>query len=213
MLNNLIQKDFSISDFLETYGTEEQCRKLLFNLRWENGYICPKCGSKKYCELKSRNLYQCNNCHYQASLTADTIFSHSRLPLTTWFLAIFFISKYNISSLELSRKLRISYNSTWRLRHKLMQAMKNDAYNFITIKNVYRSSSHKNISNQETQNKLAVKTPTGTKEQHINRYFSEFCFKFNRGNDIKLIIKHLIQYCVYTDPNPDSLLKLRDDNS
>ncbi|PSU21549.1 hypothetical protein CTM88_20725 [Photobacterium aquimaris] len=213
MLNNLNQKDFSISEFLEIYGTEEQCRKLLFNLRWGNGYVCPKCGSKKYCEIKSRNLFQCNNCHYQTSLTADTIFSHSKIPLTTWFLAIFLISKYDISSLELSRKLRISYNSTWRLRHKLMKAMKTDTYNFITIKNVYRSSRHKNLSDQETQNKLAVKTPTGTKEKHINRYFSEFCFKFNRGNDIKLIIKHLIQQCVYTDPNPDSVLKLRDDNS
>ena len=32
--------------------------------------------------------------------------------------------KNGVSALELSRELGISYNATWRLKHKLMQAMK-----------------------------------------------------------------------------------------
>lgn len=50
----------------------------------------------------------------------------SKLPLTIWFLAIYLITqeKNGVSALELSRSLGISYNATWRLKHKLMQAMK-----------------------------------------------------------------------------------------
>ncbi len=32
--------------------------------------------------------------------------------------------KNGISALELSRQLGISYNATWRMKHKIMQAMK-----------------------------------------------------------------------------------------
>ncbi|MGR5239259.1 IS1595 family transposase, partial [Vibrio alfacsensis] len=69
---------------------------------------------------------QCNSCHAQTSLTSGTILANTKLPLTVWFLAIFLLTqaKNGISALELSRHLGISYNATWRLKHKLMQAMK-----------------------------------------------------------------------------------------
>jgi len=120
------QKGISIHRFIEKYGTEIQCQKQLFNMRWPNGYRCPYCGYDKYCQLKSRALYQCNKCHFQASLISGTLFSYSKLALTTWFLAIYFITqeKNGISALELSRLLGVSYNATWRLKKKLMQAMK-----------------------------------------------------------------------------------------
>ena len=59
-------------------------------------------------------------------MISGTLFAHSKLPLTTWFLAIYFVTqeKNGISALELSRLLGISYNATWRLKQKLMQAMK-----------------------------------------------------------------------------------------
>ena len=120
------QKSISIQSFINKYGQEEQCQKQLFNMRWPNGYKCPQCGKDKYCQLKTKTLYQCNHCHHQSSLTAGTLFDHTKLPLTTWFMAIYFITqnKSGISILELSRHLGISYNATWRLKHKLMQAMK-----------------------------------------------------------------------------------------
>ena len=53
MPKNLIQfqKGFSIPEFMQMYGTEVQCRERLFNIRWENGYICPNCASKSYVNL------------------------------------------------------------------------------------------------------------------------------------------------------------------
>lgn len=119
------QKGLSLPDFLKNYGTEEQCFDALFQWRWPTGFICPNCSHDKSCQLKSRKLQQCNRCHHQASITAGTVFSSTKLALTTWFLGLYFVTqdKKGISSLELKRRLGISYHAAWRMKHKLMQAM------------------------------------------------------------------------------------------
>ena len=127
MAKNMIQfqKGKSIHEFMSEYGTEDKCQDSLFRLRWPNGFRCPNCGSSKFCELKSRELYQCHRCHHQTSVKAGTIFQSTHLPLTKWFLGIYLMTqnKNGISALELSRQLGVSYNASWRLKHKLMQVM------------------------------------------------------------------------------------------
>ncbi|SDJ60971.1 IS1595 family transposase [Billgrantia gudaonensis] len=73
----------------------------------------------------SRGLYQCHRCYHQTSLTAGTIFHATHLPLTIWFLAIYLLTqrKSGISALQLSRELGVSYNTAWKLKHKLLQVM------------------------------------------------------------------------------------------
>jgi hypothetical protein len=58
-------------------------------------------------------------------LIAGTIFHSTKLPLTTWFAAMYHLTqgKKGISSLELSRRLGVSQNTAWKLQHKLMQVM------------------------------------------------------------------------------------------
>lgn len=119
------QKGISLPVFLDNYGNEKQCVEALVRWRWPEGFACPACHHTKYCILKTRQLYQCNQCHHQASVKANTIFEHTRLPLTKWFLGIYFITqdKKGISALELSRTLGISYPAAWRMKQKLMQVM------------------------------------------------------------------------------------------
>jgi transposase-like protein len=119
------QKGMSERQFVERFGTEEQCRDTVFAWRWPNGFKCPRCQGEVYSEIKSRRLYQCSGCRRQVSLTAGTIFHASKLPLTDWFRAMYHISqcKNGISALELSRRLGVAYNTAWMLHHKLMQVM------------------------------------------------------------------------------------------
>lgn len=122
------QKGLSLPDFIAKYGTEQQCQEHLFRLRWPSGFVCPRCHSKQYSKLSTRPLYQCKKCKYQSSLISNTIFASTKLPLTVWFLAIYYLtqSKKGISSLNLSRILGISANASLRLKHKLQQVMKNE---------------------------------------------------------------------------------------
>ena len=120
------QKGLSLGTFLQRYGSEPQCAAAIHKARWPRGYRCRACGSRSHCRLRTRKLFQCNTCKHQVSLTAGTLFASTRLPLTTWFLAIHLVtqSKHGISSLELARQLGVSQNTAWQLKHKLMQAMR-----------------------------------------------------------------------------------------
>jgi transposase-like protein len=120
------QQGLSLPQFLERYGTEAACRDALFKLRWPSGFRCPECGNNTHCELNSRKVFQCHRCDDQTSLTARTLFERTKLPLTTWFLAIFLLtqSKSGLSAMALARHLGVSYKTAWLVKHKLMQAMR-----------------------------------------------------------------------------------------
>ncbi len=119
------QKGMSITMFLEDFGTEVKCAEALAKLRWPSGFKCPSCGCAKHCRLEHRDLRQCAECGRQTSVTAGTLFEHTKLPLATWFQAIFLITqgKKGISAMDLMRKIGVSYNAAWRMKHKIMQAM------------------------------------------------------------------------------------------
>jgi hypothetical protein len=120
-------RGLSEAAFRERFGTEEACRRALFEMRWREGLICPSCGHGGFCELRARKVFQCNRCKKQVSLRADTVFQDSKLPLTTWFWALYHLtqSKGGISSIELARRLAVKQPTAWLMKHKLMRAMAN----------------------------------------------------------------------------------------
>ena len=120
------QKGQSLPEFLALYGSVAQCEQAVFQARWPNGFRCPNCGYHKSCQLRQRKVWQCIRCKQQVSLTAGTLFDNTKLPLTTWFLAIYLLSqaKNGISAMYLKRQLGVSYNTAWTVKHKLMQTMR-----------------------------------------------------------------------------------------
>ena len=120
------QKGLSLPEFIKQFGTEEQCHDALVYWRWPKGFNCPGCGYNGHCWIATRRVFQCHRCHRQTSVTSGTIFEQTKLPLTTWFLAMYFLtqSKNGISALSLKRQLGTGYNAAWRMKHKLLQVMK-----------------------------------------------------------------------------------------
>lgn len=121
------QPGLSLNEMHKAYGTEAQCEAALTQARWPSGFICPHCGSTYAYAYRMAGGpgWQCQACARQTSLTAGTIFHASKLPLTTWFQAMYFLTqtKNNVSALELKRLLGVSYPTAWRIKHKLMQVM------------------------------------------------------------------------------------------
>src|SRR5689334_3265635 len=118
-------KGLSEAEFWQRFGTEEACRKALFEMRWREGLTCPGCGHRGFCRLKTRELFQCNRCKRQVRLTAGTVFQGTKLPLTAWFAAIYHLtqSKGGISSIELGCRLGVKRQTAWLVKQKLMRAM------------------------------------------------------------------------------------------
>jgi transposase-like protein len=120
------QEGMNMIGFIEKFGTEEQCREYLYDVRWKEGFVCPKCGRKdEPFQIRSRNQYQCRHCNYQASVTAGTIMDKTRTPLNKWFLAMYLMGsdKGGCSALRLKRELGIAYDTAWTMSHKIRKAM------------------------------------------------------------------------------------------
>jgi len=121
------QRGMSIPEFMGRYGTEAQCADELRRLRWPDGFVCPRCQASAHCLTRheGRTLYQCRDCRLQTSLTAGTMMDSTKLPLRTWFLAIYLISqaKTGLSALALMREIGVNYRSAWLMHQKIMRAM------------------------------------------------------------------------------------------
>src|SRR4051794_33953938 len=120
------QKGLSEAGFEALYGTEEKCRAVLFTWRWPEGFVCPECGGREHCVVRTRALFQCTACRRQTSPTAGTIFVATKVALRTWFRAMYHLtqSKPGISSIELARRLGVTQTTAWTIKHKLAQVMR-----------------------------------------------------------------------------------------
>jgi len=122
------QRGLPMSEFLEHYGTEDGCEDALIASRWPQGFVCPVCGGPASCSFRreGRLYWQCASCRHQCSVISGTIFESTKLPLTSWFLAMHLLtqSKNNVSALELGRQLGVSYKTAWLLKHKVMEVMR-----------------------------------------------------------------------------------------
>lgn len=121
------QPGLSMPEFLKDYGAEAQCEQALERVRWPEGFCCPRCEGAGHSVLRdgTRKVFQCARCRHQTSPIAGTVFQGTKLPLTTWFLAIYLISqaKTGLSALALRRQVGVSYPTAWLIHHKLMQVM------------------------------------------------------------------------------------------
>ena len=122
------QKGLSMAEFMERYGSVEQCEQALMSWRWPQGFACPACSGSAHSAFRRGTLLylQCSACRYQASLISGTIFEATKLPLTRWFLAMHLLTqaKNNVSALELMRHLGVSYRTAWLVKHKLLEVMR-----------------------------------------------------------------------------------------
>ena len=115
----------TVVEFESRFASEETCREYIFQLRWPEGFACPRCHGTKVWPT-NRALLVCACCGYQVSLTAGTIFEHTRKPLALWFRAIWWMTsqKTGTNALGLQRILGLgSYHTAWTWLHKLRRAM------------------------------------------------------------------------------------------
>lgn len=111
------------------FSTADRCRELLERLRWPEGVTCPRCKDRRVSRMKDYARFECVGCEYQFTVTANTIFHDSHLPLPMWFLAVLLLceAKKGMSALQLKRTLwgqhKGSYKTAWYLCHRIRAAM------------------------------------------------------------------------------------------
>ncbi|MGZ8362778.1 MAG: IS1595 family transposase [Caulobacteraceae bacterium] len=114
--------------------TEQAAIDHLTAIRWADGKFCPLCGNadeKKIGTLTGTNTHKCYACRKRFSIKVGTIFQDTKLPLRTWFAAIWMITNHpkGIASTTLATDLGITQKTAWFVLHRLRHAARTDSFN------------------------------------------------------------------------------------
>lgn len=112
--------------FYNRFQSDEDCYKYLADIKWQDGYVCKKCGNTHYCQGRKPYSRRCCRCKYDESPTTGTMFDKLKFPLLVAFHIAFKIStkKKGMSSLELSEEYELRQMTCWAFKWKIQQAMK-----------------------------------------------------------------------------------------
>jgi transposase-like protein len=117
----------------------DAARECLEAQRWPNGPICPHCDGNVAYKLTGKpgskrpvrkGVYKCKACEQQFTVTVNTIFEDSHIPLNKWLLAIHLLcaSKKGMSAHQMHRMLGVTYKSAWFMAHRIRYMMSQPSY-------------------------------------------------------------------------------------
>jgi transposase-like protein len=162
-----------LAEFERRFATEAACRAYLLQLRWPDGFRCPRCRRTKAWPVRERGLMQCAACGRQTSVTAGTIFQDIRTPLPVWFRAMWAVTsqKIGISALGLQRELGLrSYKTAWAWLHKLRRAMVRPGRDRLTgrveVDEAYVGGVHPGRGGRQTETKALVAVAVQVEARH-----------------------------------------------
>ena len=119
------RKGLSLIELMDMFPTDEAAERFLVSARWPDGVTCPKCNSDDIQERETRKPqpYRCRNCRCDFSVKSHSLMHSSPLGCRVWVIAIYLLttSLKGVSSMRLSRELKITQKSAWHLAHRIRE--------------------------------------------------------------------------------------------
>lgn len=171
-------KSLSLFEFQERFSTKEDCLSYLADLKWRDGYQCPKCGHNRSCRGVPQGSRQCTSCNYTESPTAGTLFHMVKFDLVKAFYIVYFVStnKKGITSTELSRKLDLRQKTCWSFKRKVMKAMESSGDFPITgtaeVDETVFGGQEEGVRGRQNKNKKLVVVAIEKKKKGISRLYA-----------------------------------------
>lgn len=121
-----MDKSLTLKEVQEQFGTEEQCLDYLTKRRFKEGLFCPHCDNKHIYIFSDNRTYKCSSCKKKFNVKTKTIYQASKIPLTSWFLAEYYvmIDKNKITSVELAKRLGITQKTSWFMIQRIKEDYK-----------------------------------------------------------------------------------------
>lgn len=118
----------SLPEFQRLFPDDAACAAYLENIRWRQGFVCPKCSDTQepYRFTSRPHVLRCRACKEDTALTADTVMARTRTPLSTWFWGAYLISSMTpgMSAVQFQRQLGLNrYETAFQILHKLRAGM------------------------------------------------------------------------------------------
>ena len=112
-------------DLAKHFGSEGDCELALLDLKFPDGFCCPKCGCHEHERVGDRREFRRGRCDWQFSATSGTVLAHTKLPLAKWFRAIWIVAMQpNAASAQrIARELGVSDVTALSVLRRLRNAM------------------------------------------------------------------------------------------
>jgi hypothetical protein len=103
----------NLIEFMQLYGSDGACRKVLIEARWPDRFCCPRCRHTRGYELREYPVIECARCGHQASATAGTILHGTKLELHKLFLLLYLLvaEKDGANCKQLKRQVGVNYKT------------------------------------------------------------------------------------------------------
>lgn len=124
------KKRISLYEFMNQFQTEKDAMEYIESLRWENGRVCPRCGSEETAVASHKTMpYRCKPCRKYFSVKTGTLMESSNIKYKQWLMAIYLLSTSlkGVSSTKLGNDLGVNQPSAWFLSHRIRTAWANNA--------------------------------------------------------------------------------------
>lgn len=123
----------TLPQLFAAFPDEQSAIDHLTAIRWANGEFCAVngCADAKIFHFADGRTHKCSVCRSRFSIKVGTIFQDSKLPLRTWYAAIWMITNHpkGIASTTLASDLGITQKSAWFVLHRLRHAARTDSFN------------------------------------------------------------------------------------
>jgi len=116
----------SLAEMRKALPTEKKCMAYLEKAMWPNGPVSPYAPTSKVYKRKD-GTYRCRETGKNFNVKIRTIFENTKLPLITWFEAIYLLTiiKKGTSSLQLTTMLHVTLKTAWFLTHRIRECYEN----------------------------------------------------------------------------------------
>lgn len=121
----IFKKELSKEQLAELFQSDDKCLKFLADVKWNEGFICRKCGNTNHCPGKTPYSRRCTKCKTEESATTGTIFHNCKFPVSKAFYIAYNVCKgeEDLSTYEYARRLSLRQMTCWNFKTKIQHAL------------------------------------------------------------------------------------------
>jgi ISXO2-like transposase domain/Transposase zinc-ribbon domain len=134
--NKITNMFTNLRELISSMPDEQTCRNYLAKQRWNDKPVCPYCNCNTTYVIEKGKRFKCGNpeCYKKFSVITGTFFEASKLALTKWLPAVYFITahKKGISSYQLAKNIGTSQKTAWFMLHRIRKALQYNSNELLT---------------------------------------------------------------------------------
>lgn len=127
-----MKNSINANKFHTRFPDQQAARQHLEQRRWRGDTSCPHCGGNHIQNRKVEGYFRCLICKNDFTVRTGTIFERSHVPLDKWLYTLYLLaisgkSCKGISSLQLSKEIKVTQKTAWYMLQRINEVYENES--------------------------------------------------------------------------------------